>query len=195
MSAPEPLPEQRERRAGERHVTVLMIGRAERNGRQQACIIRNMSARGLMARFASVPAVGESVVVECRVLPATLAVVRWVRGDAAGLEFVRCVAQAPAGMRDPRLHVSRGPRFGLATAAKLQQGSRGRVGRLLNLSAGGACIEGEVDTAPGEAVALTLPHLLGMTPARVVWRDAGRIGISFHTPLLFPSLSRIVLAL
>jgi hypothetical protein len=69
-----------------RYRPVLLIGRVD-GANAPVCLVHDISAQGLMARFPDPPAVGDELTVEVRGLPPIRGTVRWVDGPKAGLRF------------------------------------------------------------------------------------------------------------
>jgi len=59
-------PAQPDRRQGERYVSLLRVGALITNGRRELCLIRNISAGGMMIRPYSTVAAGARVSVELK---------------------------------------------------------------------------------------------------------------------------------
>lgn len=181
-----------ERRSGERYASVLMIGRVNLAGQDQLCLVHNISARGLMARFATPPSVGCALLVECRGLPPTEAVVRWCRGELAGVEFRVARDAATRGERHDGAHAPRLPRFRTALPAVLLRGDATWPSRLRDISTGGACLEVDAPVRCGEPVWLSVGTCLRAVPARAVWQADALFGFRFLHPLSLPTLQCLV---
>ena len=76
-----------DRRVGPRHISVLRVGRAVWNGRDQLCVVRNLSSGGLLFECLHPPAIDEHVGVELRSDRQMSGIVRWVRDGHAGIQF------------------------------------------------------------------------------------------------------------
>src|SRR5688500_1846132 len=76
-----------ERREGERYVTILRVGVLVIDGRRELCLIRNISAGGLMAHVYSPVQPGQKVIVELKSNQQIQGNVEWVRDADAGIAF------------------------------------------------------------------------------------------------------------
>lgn len=185
------MPAAPERRAGERHSSVLMIGRADIGGQEHMCLIHNISARGLMARFAAPPPIGRELVVQCRGLPPTAAVVRWHHGERAGLEFraERDVGAVLSGSGDRADGAPRTPRFHVALPASLVRDGTVYPATVRDISTGGACLQTTAVARYGDVLRLSVTDCIAALPAVAVWRDEALLGIRFLHPLPLPQLA------
>src|SRR5258708_6129900 len=81
------VPSPPERRLGERHLKILRVGTLVLNGRRELCLIRNISAGGLMAHVYSMVMPGQIVSVELKTNQQISGRVVWTRGHNAGIQF------------------------------------------------------------------------------------------------------------
>src|SRR3954447_26147816 len=80
-----PLPP--ERRADERLIKILRVGTLIIDGRRELCLIRNISAGGVMAHVYSKLMPGQPVTVELKATQPVGGHVVWVRDAEAGIQF------------------------------------------------------------------------------------------------------------
>ena len=184
-----------DRRSGDRRYRpVLLIGRVEGAG-APVCLVHDISAEGLMARFPDPPAVGDSLSVEVRGLPPIRATVRWIDGPKAGLRFDerQDVTRLFAIQREDGT-VARAPRFPLAAPAQLRLGERRLAAELVDLSAGGAKLALTDPVQRGETGALHLSAIDAPLFGALCWSRDDRAGFRFAAPLTLPMLSGILKA-
>lgn len=183
-----------ERRAGgKRHQSVLLVGRARIGTTDTACLVHDISRHGMMARFPQPPAVGDTVIVEVRGLPPAQAVIRWVRGHKAGMQFAepQAVENVFQIKRDDGL-IARPPRFAVQAAAVLRlDGARFRA-TVLDISAGGAKLTADSPTQPGQTGQMTLTDLDTALFGKVCWAQDGQFGFRFVAPLPLLTLAQIL---
>lgn len=180
-----------ERRGDSRSkVTLYRSAMLRWQGKDMLCLIRNLSASGMMCRSLAQPSEGDRLEIEMRSGERVPGVVAWARDGQIGIRF-----DAPIDVdsvlnprsRDPRAPAQRMPRLRTACAAT-QLAERGAQGvTLLDLSQGGAKVE-----APwlreGERVTL---GVVGLSPrsGTVRWVQGNRAGIEFLSPIPFDRLA------
>ena len=81
-----------ERRQSERHLKILRVGTLIVGDRRELCLIRNISAGGLMAHVYSKLEVGQQLLVELKASQPVSGRVIWVRDSNAGIQFDRPIA-------------------------------------------------------------------------------------------------------
>jgi len=182
-------PRQPERRSDERYLTLLRVGAIVAAGQRELCLIRNISAGGMMIRAYSPLAVGTAVSVELKQGDPVSGIVQWVEDGLAGVTFdspidvVGLLAPPGEGPR-PRL-----PRIELDCMGWVRQDGDVLRARLVNVSQGGVRIETATELTVGGDAVVTLP---GLTPAAgvVKWRDGESYGIAFNRALILSDLVR-----
>jgi len=183
-----------ERRAGgQRHKTVLLVGRIRNAVGETACLVHDISSHGLMARFPAAPGLGDRLWIAVRGLPEVAATVRWVDGFKAGVEFD--AVQDIAGvfcLRDERGHVMRTPRFAMAAHAVLRAGERRMPVDVLDISPGGVKLRSDAALHQGQAGSMVLPGLDVATFGAICWTRDDRAGFRFCAPLSLASLSQVL---
>src|SRR4051812_42076098 len=80
-------PEPPERRTSRRHMTILRVGGLIGPRGRELCLIRNISAGGLMAHVYSRHAHGERVAIELKGNKPIEGKVRWAEASNLGIEF------------------------------------------------------------------------------------------------------------
>ena len=178
FSFAEAVPEPPERRCDERFITILRVGVLIVDGRRELCLMRNISAGGLMAHVYSLVEEGQRVTVELKSNQAIGGTIAWVRGANAGIAFDESVDIAallanPAVLDNgwrPRL-----PRIEVMRWGTLRAGARTWRVQSRDISQGGIKIDTDQSFEPGEEIVLTLDHFRPV-PGTVRWQ--GRCGRS-----------------
>lgn len=186
------VPQPPERRSAERHIKILRVGTIVVDGRRELCLIRNISAGGVMAHVYSQLTPGQAVSIELKTSQPVTGRVVWTRGGNVGVQFDASVDVAellamPQGVdngwrpRTPRVEIDR--------MATLRVGARTCWVHARDISQSGVKIEAEADAVPatGEEVVITLD---GFRPlAGVVrWSSDGACGIAFNSLIPFGDL-------
>ena len=186
------VPQPPDRRSSERHIKILRVGTIVVDGRRELCLIRNISAGGVMAHVYSQLTPGQRVSIELKTSQPVSGRVVWTRGGNAGIQFDTSVDVAellatPQGVdngwrpRTPRVEIDR--------MATLRVGARTCWVHARDISQSGVKIEAEPGDAPaaGEEVVITLE---GFRPlAGVVrWAADDACGISFNGLIPFGDL-------
>ena len=180
-------PKQPDRRGGERYLRLLRIGAIIVDGRRELCLIRNISAGGMMIRAYSPIEIGAVLSIELKQGDPVRGTVQWVENDLTGVAFDRPIdvlqLLAPQGERPrPRL-----PRVEIDCAAWVRQDGDIVRARVTNISQGGVCVTSTAKLNVGGDAVVTLP---GLTPAAgvVQWSNDGMYGISFNRSLVLSEL-------
>ena len=179
-----------ERRDGERYVTILRVGVLVIGGRRELCLIRNISAGGLMAHVYSPVQPGQRVVVELKTNQQIEGEVEWVRGADAGIGFdtkvdISQLLANPTVLENgwrPRL-----PRVEIDRLATLRVGSRTYWVHTRDVSQGGVKVETDQPLEAGTAVVVTLENLRPLA-GTVRWQNGRACGIAFNDLLPFEEL-------
>jgi hypothetical protein len=185
LSENPPLPS--ERREGERHLTLFRVGSVTIGDRRELCLIKNISAGGMLIRAYSVLEPGARIAVELKrgeQIPGTIS---WVKDSSAGIAFDRQVdvvgllAASDDGPR-PRM-----PRVEVCCIASVRHGSQVYGMRAHDISQGGLKVESGRELAIGSDVVVTLP---GLAPQQGVvrWKEKGCYGITFNRLLALSEL-------
>ena len=181
-----------ERRSGQRHSAVLLLGKVCGDV-PGVCLVHNISANGLMARFVDVPCVGDSVTVEVRGLGPVRGTVRWVKGQKAGVQF-----DSPQPYQSIFSHenedgtIPRPPRFPVTLSADVRLGDRKFTSAMIDISAGGAKLEAAGAVQPGLAGHIVVRPLGTTISGTICWVKDGRFGFRFVSPLPMDALAAIV---
>lgn len=186
-SLSEAAPAPTDRRDGERHLTLFRVGSILIEERRELCLIKNISAGGMLIRAYSLLSPGNRVSIELKRGEQIEGRVSWVRHDCAGIAFDRrvdVVGLLAASMEGPR---PRMPRVEVHCMASVRQGSEVSAMRACDVSQGGVKLAGDRRLEVGGDVVATLP---GLPPiAGVVrWSVSGTHGITFNRLLALSEL-------
>lgn len=178
-----------ERREGLRHVSVLRVGRLSQGNEDQLCMVRNVSAGGMMIECNRPPQVGERIVVELRSDKQMPGTVRWITGGNAGVQFDAPVdvGQLLREEKNSLLRVRpRAPRFIREGTAKLIGEGEPVEGQIGDIAVGGMSLRVEEKTAlrRGDPVVVSIEGL-GATTGEVRWIRETVLGVRFEKPLSY----------
>lgn len=185
-------PERRndERRDAERHIKILRVGTLVVDGRRELCLIRNISAGGLMAHVYSQLAPGQRVMVELKTNQAVAGRVVWTREGNAGIQFDVAMDVAEL-LANPQVMDNgwrpRTPRVEVDRMATVREGSRTTWAHARDVSQSGVRLETDAAPAAGAEVVVTLD---GFRPLHGVvrWSEAGSCGVAFNQLIPFGEL-------
>ena len=176
-----------DRRASGRTVTLLRVGSITIDDQRELCLIRNVSAGGMMIRaYCDVP-VGARVSIELKHGEGVEGHASWVEDDTVGIEFdspidvIDLLAASEDGPK-PRM-----PRVEVDCIVTVRQGSRFHHVRACDISQGGVKIATERQLEVGGDATVSLAGMAPI-PAVVRWRDGGRYGIGFNKPVPIAAL-------
>ena len=186
------VPQPPERRSSERHIKILRVGTMVVDGRRELCLIRNISAGGVMAHVYSHLMPGQRVSIELKTSQPVTGRVVWTRGGNAGVQF-----DAPVDVADllatPQVADHgwrpRTPRVEIDRMATLRAGARTWWVHARDISQSGVKIETDAEEAPGvgEDVVITLEGFRPLA-GQVRWSAEGSCGISFNQLIPFGDL-------
>ena len=172
-------PARSERRAEERYLSLLRVGALLVDGRRELCLIRNVSAGGMLIRPYSPVKPGTRLTVELKHGEMVQGVAQWADNDLLGVTFdtpvdVVGLLTASADGPQPRM-----PRIELRCTALVREDADVHRTRTLNISQGGMCIQTRSELGVGGDVIVSLP---GLAPAAgvVKWKDEDCYGIGFN---------------
>ena len=171
-----------ERRDSERHLTLFRVGAMIVEGRRELCLIKNISAGGMMLRVYRALEVGLPVAVELKNGQPLLGRVGWVRDHQVGIAFAEPIDVLAILASDDAAQRPRMPRIEVRTAAYVRDGAATARMQCSDISQGGIKVDTPTALTPDSDVVVTLP---GLAPqASVVrWATESTAGISFNTPL------------
>jgi hypothetical protein len=176
-----------ERRDGERHLTLFRVGSLLVGDRRELCLIRNISAGGMMIRAYCAIQPGTEVKVELKHGSLVSGSVRWAQDQTVGITFdspVDVVELLAGSMEGPR---PRMPRVEVDSTGTVRDGAAVHRMQARDISQGGVKIETSRDIAPGSDVVVSL-HGLPPQAGVVRWRDSNSYGITFNRVVPLPLL-------
>ena len=176
-----------ERRTGERHLSLLRVGSLKIGDRRELCLIKNISAGGMLIRaYCPVPE-GSAVSVELKQGEPVSGTARWVSDGFVGVEFEEAIdvldllSLSAEGPR-PRM-----PRVEVNCTGSIREGAITHRCRAVNISQGGIKVESHGSIAVGAEVTISL---FGLQPCSgtVRWCEDNCYGITFNRLLPLPAL-------
>jgi hypothetical protein len=171
-----------DRRGGERHLTLFRVGAMLVQGRRELCLIKNISAGGMMLRVYCPLQEGVPLTVELKTGQPLLGRVSWVKDHLVGFTFAEPVDVLAILSSDDSGPRPRMPRIEVKTSAYVREGASVWRMHCTDISQGGIRVDTAASLIPDADVVVTLA---GMPPQRatVRWAAQGSAGISFNTPL------------
>jgi hypothetical protein len=168
-----------DRREGQRHMTLYRVGSILVEDRRELCLIKNISAGGMMIRLYCPISDGTPVTVELKSGQPIQGRISWTRDQNAGIAFDR-----PIDVIDILSTTMDGPRPRMLRIetrchAMLREGANVVRVEACDISQGGLKIRSEANFQPGTEVIVTLP---GLEPQRGIacWSDSGFTGVTFN---------------
>jgi len=182
----------RDRRRDVRHLTILRVGTVVVDDRRELCLVRNISAGGLMAMVYSPFDAGQRIAIELKTNQPIPGTVTWTRDSTIGVAFDEKVDIAEvlsnAAMLDngwrPRM-----PRVPVDRMATLRAGARTYWVSTRDISQGGVKVEADQPLEIGGETMVTLENFRPI-PGVVRWKKENVAGISFNQVIPFHELSR-----
>ncbi len=168
-----------ERRDGDRHMTLFRVGSIMIDGQRELCLIKNISAGGMMIR-AYCPLLADTpIVIELKSGLPVSGKVAWVHESQVGITF-----DQPIDVIDILSHASDGPRPRMPRVevdchASLREGANVYRVAVHDVSQGGIKVGCEAPLVTNADIVVTLP---GIEPQRgiVCWQHQGVAGLSFN---------------
>jgi hypothetical protein len=181
--APEPL----EQRSEERHLSLLRVGALVVDDRRELCLIKSISAGGMMIRAYSRIEPETRISVELKHNEAVDATVRWAKDDCIGASFdtpIDVLGLISTSLDGPR---PRMPRIEVHCTAWVRDGASVHRTKAVDVSQGGVKVLSPKELPMGEEVVVTLTGL-SPAPARIRWKDGESYGLTFHRSLPLSAL-------
>jgi hypothetical protein len=183
----EAAPELPQRRTEERYLSLLRVGTLLIGERHELCLIRNLSAGGMMIRAYTDIEPGTPVTIELKQGEPVSGKALWAKDGLVGVHFdepidvIELLAPAGDGPR-PRM-----PRIEVSCTAFVREGAHVRRTKTLNISQGGIGVESPAELTVDAEVIVSL---LGMSPIPGVvrWRDGNSYGVSFNRVMALSDL-------
>ena len=168
-----------ERRDGERHLTLFRVGSITIGERRELCLIKNISAGGMMIRaYCAIPE-GTALSVELKSGQPVTGRVSWTRDQNVGVAFdepIDVIEILSATSQGPR---PRMPRIEVGCVASLRDGANVYRLPVCDISQGGMKVRGDPLLEHGCDLSVSLPGFEPL-PAALRWRHDGHMGISFN---------------
>lgn len=171
-----------ERRGQERHLKILRVGILVMDGRRELCLIRNISAGGVMAHLYSNVQPGQRVSVELKSHQQIDGRVVWVREANAGIAFDNPVDIGELLANPPVLDNgwrARSPRVEIDRIARVRAGASTLWADARDISQSGVKIEIEQPLHVGAEVVITLEDFRPIAGV-VRWQSGRTCGIEFN---------------
>jgi len=168
-----------DRREGERHMTLYRVGSLLIDDRRELCLIKNISAGGMMVRLYCSVALETPVTVELKSGQPIRGKVSWVRDQNAGVAFdqpIDVIDILSSSMDGPR---PRMPRIETGSYATIREGANVLRVKTCDISQGGVKIRTDTILAQGSDIVVTLPGLDAQAGI-VCWCSDGFVGITFN---------------
>jgi hypothetical protein len=181
-SLSEDAPARPDRRNGERYLSLLRVGALLIDDRRELCLVRNVSAGGMMIRPYSPIDLGASVAVELKHGETVSGVARWIEDGLVGIAFdqaIDVVALLTPSEDGPQ---PRMPRIELSCTAWIREDGDIYRTKTVNISQGGIRVEGEPRLKVDADVIVSLAGL-GPIPGHVKWQEGDQRGIKFNRVL------------
>lgn len=168
-----------DRRDSDRLMTLYRVGSILVEDRRELCLIKNISAGGMMIRLYCSIAEDTPVTVELKSGQPVSGRISWTRDHHAGVAFdqpIDVIDILSATMDGPR---PRMPRVETDCFATLREGASTLRVRACDISQGGVKIQSETLLPNGADVIVTLPGLPPQ-PGVTCWTGSGFTGITFN---------------
>jgi len=181
-SLSEDAPARPDRRNGERYLSLLRVGAMLIDGRRELCLVRNVSAGGMLIRPYSPISAGAAVTIELKHGEIVSGIARWIEDGMVGIAFdqpidVVALLTSSEDGQQPRM-----PRIELSCTAWVREDADIYRTRTINISQGGMCVEGDPRLRVDVDVIVSLAGL-GPLAGLVKWKEGDRYGIGFNRVL------------
>ena len=185
-------PRLRERRRGTRVMTILRVGVLIRPQGRELCLVRNISAGGLMAHVYSSHLSGEQIAVELGLNQQIAGRTMWVDEANIGIEFDAPIDVEEMLVSNPLLENGwrqRMPRVEVDRLATVRVGARLYGVNTCDISQGGVKVETDEALTAGDEVVICMEKFRPL-PGQVRWSRDGLAGIAFNEVIPFHELMR-----
>lgn len=181
-----------DQRSDERFTTLFRVARVVMaDGAQHLCLIRNISAGGMMLETYAPFDTGSAVRVEPKGSEPVSGRICWVKDRHAGVAFDAPIDVA-AYLNPPQpaaaQETPRGPRLTVRRRARLRVGAMWHLVDLLDLSQKGAKVQSDLPMEMDAAVELMVDRLAPLS-GRIRWITEDRIGIEFSSAIPLAELA------
>ena len=181
-----------ERRRDTRHLRILRVGTLLFDDKRELCLIRNISAGGLMIHAYCQLKIGQRVSVALKSHQLLSGNVVWMKDGNAGIGFdapidVEQMLSNPSLLENGWL--PRMPRVEVDWLATVRAGANLVWVTLRDISQGGVKLDSDQPLSPGQAVTLTIDKFRSVSGV-VRWYEDGLGGIAFNELIPFQELMR-----
>ena len=176
-----------ERRDSERQLTLFRVGSMMIGERRELCLIKNLSAGGMLIRAYCPIEPGTRLSVELKCGESVDGTARWVDNETVGVTFdqpVDVLDLLATSMKGPR---PRMPRIAVECIACVREGAVVHRVQTLDVSQGGLKVATRQALAVGADVIVTLPGLAPIAGI-VRWSERGCSGLTFNKVVPLPLL-------
>ena len=180
-------PEPGEQWGGERHLSLLRVGSLIVGERRELCLIKSISAGGMLIRAYSRIEPETRIAVELKQGEPVNATVRWAKNDCIGATFdspIDVLGLISNSLDGPR---PRMPRIEVDCTAWVRDGASVHRTKAVDVSQGGIKVLSPKELPMGEEVIVTLTGL-APAPARIQWKEGDSYGLTFHRSLPLSAL-------
>jgi hypothetical protein len=187
---------QADRRRDVRHLTILRVGTVHIGDRRELCLVRNISAGGLMAIVQSKFDQDQLVSIELKTNHRIPGRISWARDSMIGVAFDEKIDVAEILSNPPLLDNGwrpRMPRVPVDRLATLRAGARTYWVNTRDISQGGVQVESDQALDIGGETVVTLENFRPLTGV-VRWRKGNVVGISFNQVIPFHELTKWLVA-
>lgn len=181
-----------DRRRSIRHAAVNQVAKIRlASGREELCLLRDISDEGVRAEVYLPLAVGAAIDVEFRTAHSAAGRIAWVAGKEIGVAFAAAIPAAAmlahCSFEDNRSAL-RPPRLAVRLRGLLRIEAEARMVNIGNISQAGLQIEAPASLKSGATCSIALPGL----PARaatVCWLREGNAGLLLVEPFDYPTFA------
>ena len=181
-SLDESVPAGAERRTSDRHLSLLRVGSLTIGDRKELCLIKNVSAGGMLIRAYSSIEPDTRITVELKEGEPVSDTARWSEGDCVGINFdepidIIGLLSSPLGGQCPRM-----PRIEVHCTAWVREGATVHRTKAVDISQGGIRVTSAKELAIGAEVIVTVVGLAPIAGA-VRWNNNDSYGVMFNRAL------------
>lgn len=182
-----------ERRRSVRHAVVNQVAKIRlASGREELCLLKDISAEGMRAEVYNALAAGAAIDVELRTAHTAAGRIAWVANNEIGVAFD---APIPAGAMLAHCSFEDGgsnlrpPRLKVNLRGLLRIGASAQMVDIANISLAGLQIAAEEPLRSSTPCSIALPRLPAR-PASVCWWREGNAGLLLTEPFDYPTFAR-----
>ena len=174
-------------RGSDLHLSLLRVGSLIIGTHRELCLIKNISAGGMLVRTYSPVEPGTSLLVELKEGEPLRGAVTWEEDDCIGVAF-ECPIDV-LGLISSRTEgpPQRPPRVAVNCTAWIRDGAAVSRARTVDISQGGLRVASRDDLRIGAAVVVRLNGLAPI-PGVLCWKDGDNYGIRFNGSVALPTL-------